>query len=77
VEDQTGRGTGKLLIREAQERYEFLIQLGGNEATRRTIPTVCCEVPEQHRDDVFPAAPARSIFDALPDAAGHGSRWML
>jgi hypothetical protein len=40
LEDQTGRGTG---IREAQERYEFLIQLGGNEATRRTIPTVCAK----------------------------------
>jgi hypothetical protein len=37
VQDQTGRGTGILLIRQAQENYEFLTQLGGNEATQRII----------------------------------------
>jgi hypothetical protein len=37
VQDQTGRGTGILLIRQAQESYEFLTQLGGNEATQRII----------------------------------------
>lgn len=37
VQDQTGRGTGILLIRQAQEHYEFLTQLGGNEATQRII----------------------------------------
>jgi hypothetical protein len=37
VQDQTGRGTGILLIRQAQEKYEFLTQLGGNDATQRII----------------------------------------
>ncbi len=37
VQDQTGRGTGILLIRQAQENYEFLTQLGGNAATQRII----------------------------------------
>jgi len=37
VQDQSGRGTGILLIRQAQEKYEFLTQLGGNEATQRII----------------------------------------
>jgi len=37
VQDQTGKGTGILLIRQAQENYEFLTQLGGNEATQRII----------------------------------------
>jgi hypothetical protein len=37
VQDQSGRGTGILLIRQAQESYEFLTQLGGNEATQRII----------------------------------------
>ncbi len=37
VQDPTGRGTGILLIRRAQENYEFLTQLGGNEATQRII----------------------------------------
>jgi hypothetical protein len=37
VQDQTGRGTGILLVRQAQEKYEFLTQLGGNEATQRII----------------------------------------
>jgi hypothetical protein len=37
VQDQSGRGTGILLMRQAQERYEFLTQLGGNEATQRII----------------------------------------
>jgi hypothetical protein len=37
VQDQTGRGTGILLIRQAQEKYEFLTQLGGNEATQRIV----------------------------------------
>ena len=37
VQDQTGRGTGILLIRQAQENYEFLTQLGGNQATQRII----------------------------------------
>jgi hypothetical protein len=37
VQDQSGRGTGILLVRQAQEKYEFLTQLGGNEATQRII----------------------------------------
>jgi len=37
VQEQTGKGTGILLIRQAQEKYEFLTQLGGNEATQRII----------------------------------------
>ena len=37
VQDPTGRGAGILLIRKAQENYEFLTQLGGNEATQRII----------------------------------------
>jgi hypothetical protein len=37
VQDQTGRGTGILLIRQAQDSYEFLTQLGGNEATQRIV----------------------------------------
>jgi len=37
VQDQTGKGTGILLIRQAQANYEFLTQLGGNDATQRII----------------------------------------
>jgi len=37
VQDQSGKGTGILLIRQAQANYEFLTQLGGNEATQRII----------------------------------------
>jgi len=37
VQDQTGRGTGILLIRQALEKYELLTQLGGNDATQRII----------------------------------------
>jgi hypothetical protein len=37
VQDPTARGIGILLIRQAQEKYEFLTQLGGNEATQRII----------------------------------------
>jgi hypothetical protein len=37
VQDPTARGIGILLIRQAQEKYEFLTQLGGNEATHRII----------------------------------------
>jgi len=37
VQDQSGKGTGILLIRQAQTNYEFLTQLGGNEATQRII----------------------------------------
>jgi hypothetical protein len=37
VRDQTGKGTGILIIRQAQEKYEFLTQLGGNDATQRII----------------------------------------
>ena len=37
VQDPTARGIGILLIRQAQNKYEFLTQLGGNEATQRII----------------------------------------
>jgi len=37
VQDQTGKGTGILLVRQAQEKYDFLTQLGGNEATQKII----------------------------------------
>jgi hypothetical protein len=37
VQDPTARGIGILLIRQAQDKYEFLTQLGGNEATQRII----------------------------------------
>ena len=37
VQDPTARGIGILLIRQAQEKYEFLTQLGGNDATQRII----------------------------------------
>jgi hypothetical protein len=37
VQDPTARGVGILLIRQAQERYEYLTQLGGNEATQRIL----------------------------------------
>jgi hypothetical protein len=37
VQDQSGRGTGILLLRQAQEKYEFLTQLGGNDATQRIV----------------------------------------
>lgn len=37
VQDPTSRGAGILLIRQAQENYEFLTQLGGNEATQRIV----------------------------------------
>ena len=37
VQDPTARGIGILLMRQAQEKYEFLTQLGGNEATQRII----------------------------------------
>src|ERR1700733_240463 len=36
-QDPTARGIGILLIRQAQDKYEFLTQLGGNEATQRII----------------------------------------
>jgi hypothetical protein len=38
VQDASGKGTGILLIRQAQQSYEFLTQLGGNEATQRIVP---------------------------------------
>jgi hypothetical protein len=38
VQDAAGKGTGILLIRKAQDSYEFLTQLGGNEATQRIVP---------------------------------------
>jgi len=37
VQDQTAKGIGILLIRQAQNRYEFLTQLGGNDATQRIV----------------------------------------
>jgi hypothetical protein len=37
VQDQSAKGVGILLIRQAQNRYEFLTQLGGNEATQRIV----------------------------------------
>ncbi len=37
VQDQTAKGVGILLIRQAQNRYEFLTQLGGNDATQRIV----------------------------------------
>jgi hypothetical protein len=37
VQDPSARGIGILLIRQAQNQYEFLTQLGGNEATQRII----------------------------------------
>ena len=37
VQDQSSRGIGILLIRQAQERYDYLTQLGGNEATQKII----------------------------------------
>jgi hypothetical protein len=37
VQDQSARGIGILLIRQAQERYDYLTQLGGNEATQKII----------------------------------------
>jgi hypothetical protein len=38
VQDAAAKGTGILLIRQAQQNYEFLTQLGGNEATQRIVP---------------------------------------
>jgi hypothetical protein len=37
VQDQSGKGTGILLIRQAQSAYDYLTQLGGNEATQKII----------------------------------------
>jgi hypothetical protein len=37
VQDPAARGIGILLIRKAQDNYEYLTQLGGNEATQRII----------------------------------------
>ena len=37
VQDQSARGVGILLMRQAQNRYEFLTQLGGNDATQRIV----------------------------------------
>ena len=37
VQDQSARGVGILLMRQAQNKYEFLTQLGGNEATQRIM----------------------------------------
>ena len=37
VQDQSAKGVGILLIRQAQNRYEFLTQLGGNDATQRIV----------------------------------------
>jgi hypothetical protein len=37
VQDPSARGVGILLIRQAQNKYEYLTQLGGNEATQRII----------------------------------------
>ena len=37
VQDPTARGIGILLMRQAQEKYEYLTQLGGNEATQRIM----------------------------------------
>ena len=37
VQDQSAKGVGILLMRQAQNRYEFLTQLGGNDATQRIM----------------------------------------
>jgi hypothetical protein len=37
VQDQSAKGVGILLLRQAQNRYEFLTQLGGNEATQKIV----------------------------------------
>jgi hypothetical protein len=37
VQDPTARGIGILLMRQAQEKYEYLTQLGGNEGTQRIM----------------------------------------
>jgi hypothetical protein len=37
VQDPMARGIGILLMRQAQENYEYLTQLGGNEATQRIM----------------------------------------
>jgi hypothetical protein len=37
VQDESARGVGILLIRQAQNRYDFLTQLGGNDATQRIV----------------------------------------
>ena len=37
VQDQSAKGVGILLMRQAQNRYEFLTQLGGNDATQRIV----------------------------------------
>jgi hypothetical protein len=37
VQDPMARGMGILLMRQAQEKYEYLTQLGGNEATQRIM----------------------------------------
>jgi hypothetical protein len=37
VQDPTARGIGILLMRQAQEKYEYLTQLGGNEGTQRLM----------------------------------------
>jgi len=37
VQDESARGVGILLMRQAENRYEFLTQLGGNDATQRIV----------------------------------------
>jgi hypothetical protein len=37
VQDQSAKGVGILLMRQAQDRYAFLTQLGGNDATQRIV----------------------------------------
>ncbi len=37
VQDPAARGIGILLIRQAQDKYQYLTQLGGNQATQRII----------------------------------------
>jgi len=37
VQDESARGVGILLMRQAQNQYDFLTQLGGNEATQRIV----------------------------------------
>lgn len=37
VQDESARGVGILLMRQAQNRYEYLTQLGGNEATQKIM----------------------------------------
>jgi hypothetical protein len=37
VQDPTAKGVGILLMRQAQDKYEYLTQLGGNAATQRIV----------------------------------------